>query len=903
MKRILAFILAVIMALSAAPCFAEETETEESGDMTFAKALGLIDSEADGEDTITRIELAEIFFNIISNNAFEAEYTYSDTFYDVMGEQAYIADFVASRGIMNGVGNGAFSPDSEVTYIELMKSFVSFLGYDRHAEAKGGYPTGYYNQAIALKIAQNNPADYNVSVTMNKVASVLKLALNTDLILPSLSGQELEFNNNTDYLGYYLEIFRNRGIVEANYLTNLSNNSKLDYDEVMQSGNLFRLGIAADGLRDMIGMTADIYYKEDNGELEAIYFEEGKNSVLTIGSDDVDSLSGRKLRYKKSGSSYANATLADDALVVYNGTVCASYDSSVLNPFKGTLKDGGIRLIDNNRDGEYDVIIIDAYDSYVVSYVDGRKIFNRYRQPDMVDITEYDEGLIEIVNILNEPLLPEDIKADDIINVSSDIDGNVRRIVVTIDSYIGVLNAVSADDEDGTFLTVDGMVYKVSAGFTSDFDISKLKSGNQIKVFFNKDALIAGIETDDYETYNIGYLASVLKDEFDDIYTLKIFCSDGKFAKYEVAEKVRLDNENRMLKAEEIFDPTADRNCGLISYDANNRVIRKPLLYRVDKETGKINWLRLHDETQIRPINYVSSKKLKENCLFMFEGFDGVSSRAGYAFRNAMQTFSGKLLISTSSVIFCVPDDANRNLEEEYYVESYRNVFKDGDTSTLFEAYGLNQRSPQIDIAVVKGERYGANSAADFDSSVILVEKTVTVEDEENGGAMKMIYGYSNRQPVALKADTETVKVCPNPDGSEKRTITRGDLIMVNTDQNNKVRNLELIFCAHENELQFASNPSLSEFTERKRFAYGTVIYKDDDFMTVRIEQKNGSYITESYPIKNFNFLEYERSNMNECRVSSADRIFDEYNYPGHASKVVVHTRSGEPRTITIYND
>lgn len=906
MKRVFGFLLAAIMLFSAVPVTAgEQAEAEQSGDISFAKAVGLIDTGADGSDTITRIELAEIFFNIITNNSVGAGYLESDMFNDVTGEQAYIADFAAARGIMSGDGLGCFSPDSKVTYIELLKAFVSFLGYAPHAEAMGGYPAGYYSQAAALKIAQNNPASYDAVVTMNKVASVLKLSLNVELMLPSSDGKKLEKNDDLDYLAYYRRIYRSRGMIEANYLTNLSNDSKPGYDEVMQNADLFKLTEGTDALRSMPGMNVDIYYKEnDAGEREAIYFEEWRNTVLEIESDNVDSLSGRKLRYYKNGGTmYSNASLADDAIVVYNGAVCASYDGSVLNPYKDTLKDGKIRLIDNDSDSEYDVVIVDAYDSYVVSYTDGSKIFNRYRQQDIVDITAYDEGSIEIVNILNEPLRPEDIAAGDIINVSADIDGAVRRIVVTIDSYAGTLNAVSAGEGDRALLTVDGVQYKASAGFLSDFDISKLKGGSGVKVYFNKDALIAGIETDDYTTYRIGYLTDILKDEAEETYTLKIFSQDGRFERYAVGEKIVLDNENRSVKAEELLDPASDKFRGLVRYGADNHVIRVPVLYRVDKKTGQVSWLRMYDATQTKPLNDISGEAVKENCLFGFEGFDGITSRRNYPYRISVKSFGGKLLFSAATVIFYVPEDANRINDDEYYVVDAGALFKDGDVTTLFEAYGTRRRSPAADIAVVKGERYGAAVEVDYDNNVVLVEDVVSAYDEEEGEKISLIYGCSNKQQIVLRAAPDIVKVCPNPDGGQKKSLAKGDLIMVNTDQNNKIRTLELIYCAHENALQFATNPSVALYNTTKRFSFGRVIYNDGVFITVRLESSDGSFTTESYPVDKFVYLEYDRRDTGECRVSSAERLFDEYNYPGNASDVVIHTRNGDAKTITIYNN
>ena len=99
-----------------------------------------------------------------------------------------------------------------------------------------------------------------------------------------------------------------------------------------------------------------------------------------------------------------------DATVIYNGSYLGSYTSSDLNPYKDGVKDGSMRLIDKNYDSRYDMIIINAYDIYVVSSMGSTKIFNVYKPGEVIDLADYEERNIDISNVYGDPIAPSSIK-------------------------------------------------------------------------------------------------------------------------------------------------------------------------------------------------------------------------------------------------------------------------------------------------------------------------------------------------------------------------------------------------------------------------------------------------------------------------------------------------------------
>ena len=158
MKRVLATLMTVLMLLVVMPAGAvQSTEDEvQSNGMRFALALGIMDETYQPSEALTRRQLAECYYNIIVNHA-EITGFGDNIFTDVEDVDRSAVALCYNTGIMTGTGNGTFSPDEPVTYIQLIKTMVVFLGYETRAIAEGGYPYGYITVASSLGLYRNPP--------------------------------------------------------------------------------------------------------------------------------------------------------------------------------------------------------------------------------------------------------------------------------------------------------------------------------------------------------------------------------------------------------------------------------------------------------------------------------------------------------------------------------------------------------------------------------------------------------------------------------------------------------------------------------------------------------------------------------------------------------------------------
>ena len=200
-KVILSFLLVLIFAsLFAASVYADETA--DYTDLKFAKAFAIVsDEETDVDSALTRIQLAEMFYRAIFGDLNYAAGAADVSFCDVPDEKKHIAGAMSDLGIMNGYSTAIFGSDDGVTYNQLMKAFVSFLGYDAAAQSKGGFPSGYLAQANRLRLSLGTQENAGSYVSLAAALKLFKQALNIDMAV--FQDEKLTILKDENYLKHY----------------------------------------------------------------------------------------------------------------------------------------------------------------------------------------------------------------------------------------------------------------------------------------------------------------------------------------------------------------------------------------------------------------------------------------------------------------------------------------------------------------------------------------------------------------------------------------------------------------------------------------------------------------------------------------------------------------------------
>ena len=901
LKKILALMLSLLMIMQFGTAYAEENDAlPYSPDMVFATSIGIFEEGTDQTAPLTRIELATVFYNILMSNT-DPYMDYSRYFTDVDFDVAAYSDFVYQCKIMNGVGAGLFDPDSQVTYAQLLKTVVAFLGYTELAESKGGYPYGYIAVAQQLELIDRMPPSIDSVVTKSMVASVFRLATNVPLMERITYGSDdvkYEINSDSDFLGTYMDITRIRGVVSANYLADLEENDELEYDQIKIDGNIFYITEACSNIINDIGCEVDVYVKayKTSRTSSIMYYELcDSNNIITVDGDDVGGLSSGKIEYYDNEKT-KTARIAGNTKVVYNGTLAASYDESTVNPFDGSSLEGSLKLIDNDNDGVSEVVIVDAYRSYIVKNVVNNVIFTEICPEEMtIDLgSNFKDGDIEITNVIGQPIMLSEIEADDIINVSLDLDDKIKRIVVTIDTFSGTVNGIN---ESESIIDIDGFEFEMSKNLINnpESDYNGIQLGAKATLYFNKDGKVSDIKVSDAK-YKTGYLVAARTEGIDNEWIVRIFSSSGNFEDLTLSEKVRLASGGRISASDLIgkFYAEADEIDSATGEPTGNKVAkfeRQVVLYKVN-EDGKINWIDFAEGTEIR------------NGLYKMPGFDGTSPKSLY-YRSSQKNFGAELLLSASTVVFNVPPEEDADNWSRYYVESSSYYGNDGTYTTDFVAYSTDENgSPCAEVLV----EYDGTKAIESTADAFVIDKVTEVIDE-NGEEKLKISGFIYGTLTTYYGDTAEINDCLYGE-----TLERGDIIRIKA-VDGDVKSITKVFDFDRKIFLVATedpntgemfytegtNPTYSNYYYSFRCTYGDVTYNDGKYIKVKPE---GSDVEQAYPLSGFKIVEVDFSDDDEgvLRTSGADRVFDTQSYPGYSSKIVIHTKNGDARTLVLYN-
>ncbi|MEE1223658.1 MAG: S-layer homology domain-containing protein [Clostridia bacterium] len=895
MKRKILLLLTTLITMSGmlniSAIAAEQTDSaEQSKSLGFAQAMGIISYGKNDDDTITRAELAQSYQYIITNGREEDTNT-PTKFTDVFGSSAI--NLVSSMGIMTGYDEKTFAPTEPVTYIQLMTTMVKFLGYDELAVNAGGYPNGYLNLGIQLDLMVDG-FQLEDAITAEKAGEMFWKASEVGLMRNISAGDKksYEISDNQTYLSLYLHITPVNGIINSNSTTSLRGKKYLELNQVELNDEIYYVDNRMLSIKDKIGYNVETYVKKiSDDEYYIIYYEEKNNDVIQVVDIDVKNVTQNRISYYENLNKTAHIEFNNSTYVIYNGSLCTSYDESILNPFAGTTKDGYLRAVDNNRDGICDILFVSAYDSYVVESVLDGVIFNKFKSSELLNIGDFREGEIEIVNVLGETIKFEEIAKDDVICVEKNIAGEVKKITVVIDRFVG---SITQFDSLSSEIVLGSTQYEMSNSMMNSTDHDILKVGISAQFYFNRDGKICAVDFEGYDDYNLAYLTNLYPLEEhgeQNGYTAKIFTKSGIFVKYALAEKITIGDSK-----------VNDENAASLLGGTGAATVRQVIKYRVN-DKNEIIYLELCDMTNDGT----------HDGLYQYQGFDGVSSRPVY--KSGMGSFGAQLLINSGTIIMEVPTQEYRDDEELYSVKT-TSYFRNDSSAELFSAYGTKKNTAVAEIVIRENDAVQQISSY---SNIVVVDKIVDGVNSENE-PVKVLHGLVNGKLEEVIAKADALKIRPEkypaPADSSQQTYTypqKGDAIMISQDRNGEINYAKYVFdyeresIYHNSSIPVAnnrtSNPS-GAFNAEYRFLYGKVMCNDDNNITLEITSYDGNVTYEHYPVSKFLLMKYDADEGREGMLSSASYadIRSSETYPGYESKVIVQLRYGDAKCMVIYN-
>lgn len=880
MKRILAFVISVAMILGTVPVFAADEDTTAvnvGANVLFATNFGIFASTpADGNAPVNRLELARMFYRILINKNIPDYSDFNISFYDVSEADTEAVRAVCALGIMNGIGNGMFGSENEVTYAQAVKALVCFLGYKVKAEALGGWPTGYWATAIDLDMLFNAPADINAKITYNGLADLFRYAGEAP-IMETYGNETHRVDKNVTYLTHYYNIVRNSAIITANSITNFDG-APLSYGQIGVGSTIMNVNANTVSAADFVGYNVELFCRKTNGKYEVVHYELGDNNVTTLDSADILSADYDEYVYETDALKEKKVKLDSKVTVVYNNTVAPSYDLTTLNPFASAPYDGTVKCVDNTGDNKADVVFVDCYETMVVGSVKDGLISSKVRFGTSIDINNFEENSVNVLNVAGQPIHPDEIAADDILTYYRDLNGNVTKIYVTTESSSGKIDYLTREGNFIKEISLGGIVYKCSGGVNLNPDNANLVPGMFVSVYFDRYGKISDMEPAVFDN-ELGLIVDYKKDTgMEASHAVKIFGADSRFKTFTLAKKIKVNGTDVV---------TADNFRSLFGTNATSGKIERQVIKYSANENGELNAVYIANPALDSNGDYVGD-------FFIYEGFDGTGTH------NYSDTFNGfdlRLYPGGTCKTFVVPQEDMRDSERAYRV-GYS--FSDGNISGSLTAYGDNPNSASP-VAFLYITSADTSTALGKTYNIFAVNR-VSQHLDENGDEVIELLGWYRSGASAGKVDAIGIADIEELKTSLGGSLPEaGDVIVYGKNAEGNIEKAAFVFDKSDERLcgMFAGNPNLAyrnHTTElNSRFVYGDVTYYDGKYITIEVISDSGAVTKESYPASRFSSgcATFEKKSAKEdgqFKEAVLTDVYDRNSYGSNCTKALVFT-------------
>ena len=213
MKKLLALVLALVMSMSLVTisnaAFKDADKIDYDEAVTVMNAVGVLvgdeNSNFNAKENLTRAQAAKIISYLLLGNKTAEALAGSGKFTDVAKTSwsAGFVDYCASTGVVNGVGNGKFDPNGQLTGYQFAKMLLVALGYDAKIEGFTGadWQINVSKRADQADLFDNLDISGNAALTREQAAQMCLNTLKSPLVEYSNKGGSLTVNGATVNIG------------------------------------------------------------------------------------------------------------------------------------------------------------------------------------------------------------------------------------------------------------------------------------------------------------------------------------------------------------------------------------------------------------------------------------------------------------------------------------------------------------------------------------------------------------------------------------------------------------------------------------------------------------------------------------------------------------------------------
>lgn len=771
LKKALSLLLVMAMLCSSVVFAASFPDVESSASYAEAvdvlSAFGIINGYEDGtfrpDNDVTRAEFTAMLVRSLNlsgiGSADPADLPFSD-----LGEAAWAVSDIHTaytKGIINGMGDGTFAPNNNVTYEQAIKMVVCALGYEAMAKDSVAagldvYPTGYINVAteLALTTKVNGVMGANMKRWQN--AQLIYNSFLVDIMTPvnSAAGITYRIDPGKNLLSEYLKMYKRNGTVQADNKSSVSASGTLVRSgEVLIYDNSDKEEIIYDAggfdVSGLVGKSVTFYYKLDTeGDRVLTYIASNmsEDSEISVDADLVVEMSGsydngftleyfEKLGEKKT----LNVKIPGEARFLLNNEEMTKGE---VNSFDFADGEYTMTLLDSSNSGTYDIVRISQYETYVVKSTSASTmtIVDRFKTTQNSYKIDEDDALktYKYTRTDGASMSFSNIAAWNVLSIMEETTANGRTTVEVIISSESVTGEVTGVGED--YIEIDEKEYPISAYFTNYYETSsdggRVYSGDSGTFYLDKDGKIVAVNKTTSNSSSYGFIAAASYEKSSDRTRMAFFKSSSTSMSTSVytAKKVKIDGES--YSADEVPDILADV---LMSDEADyinldGAVLDDNIYSQVVKfstnSSGEINTIDTivmsADEDMRGASEYLTPSE-----------YNDANAQWDYTTSNRTFTSGNKTFkIDANTLVLTLPED--RGEYDDYSKKSVS--FFDNYTKYTLEAYDIDSTTSIAKVLVVYADNIDAQ--VNVNSPVFIVTRKISETRNDEGDIVQAAEGY-----------------------------------------------------------------------------------------------------------------------------------------------------------------
>lgn len=778
--------------------------------ITTLSKLSVINGFEDGtfkpDNSVTRAEFSTLVVNMLNlQNQSYANYTFADS------SEHWAKNYIQTGynlGIIAGFEDGTFRPDEPVTYEQALKMIDCTLGYDSLAQNRGGWPTGYIQQASELGLDKNvSGITYTANAPRGIVAQTLYNALEVEMY--ESNGYSWVKTEKT-LLNDYLKVKELKGTlvgVEDTVTADCTHNLlEGEMDIKSSSGEEYVITYTSmteniSDIKKYLGNTITVYYRQptskDQRMLVIIDDETTKNTAYELRYDEIDSYSNNTLKYFEDNSSKAKTLKfrEEDFTVRYNGKLVDEKDNvPVKNKANNTVENvsrdkalelwlnpdtdysiyGTVKLTDSSNNSSINMIQIYDYQTmvaYAAPSTSDYRVTDKLVTGNSLLLDPQAANYTYTITKNGEEIPATSIAANDVILYAESLDQSVLTLLVSNKNVKGSISSMSSD---GKTMNIGGTSYEVSpkcVSYVKDKHGKDLKSG--VSGTFYLDALgtavFATVEQTAVAPY--AYIANAyLAENEDGKAYLSVYSTStsGNVSSYPVKDKVKFNgstiNSELVLDKLEASSSYANPDEDLASkiYGANKTVNITPYSQpaRITIKNGTITEIVTMEADELQSQNEDNEKLVRCKELDQYR-----YSSNGFVLDNKTA-----FTVNSSTIVLCPP--ADRSQRDKYAKKTPSGAFSSGD-SYYVEAYDINSSKVAGLVILYGSDGTLTKVKKDTDFSVVAKLPETTYDDDHDKSILQL---------EVFAGTASAAKVWKTFDDKEFRDVQVGDVIQFSYD-------------------------------------------------------------------------------------------------------------------------